>query len=87
MNEVAVIEPVTSKFALTLYLPPSVVHIEEPPPPPPPPRDDRSTVFPSDIVNSLEAWLNVRVWSSVSVSTIFPIDVASDELNEENPLV
>ena len=67
-----------------MYLPPLVVHIEEPPPPPPP-RDDRSTEFPSEIVNCLLAALNERVWSSVSV--IFPIDVAIDELNEENPLV
>ena len=83
MNEVAVIEPVTSKFALTLYIPPLIVHIEEPPPPPPP-RVDKSTEFPSPIVNTLLAWLNERVWSSVS--TVLS-DVAIDELNAVNPSV
>ena len=28
-------------------------HIDEPPPPPPPPSEDKSTVFPSEIVNRL----------------------------------
>ena len=83
MNEVEVIEPVTSNCALTLYIPPLTVHIEEPPPPPPP-RDDKSTEFPSPIVNCLLAWLNERVWSSVS--TLLS-DVAIDELNAVNPLV
>jgi len=54
MNEVAVIEPVTSKSALTLYIPPLIVHIEEPPPPPPP-RVDKSTELPSPIDNILLA--------------------------------
>jgi hypothetical protein len=85
MNEVAVIEPVTSKFALTLYIPPLIVHIEEPPPPPPP-RVDKSTELPSPIDNILLAWLNERVWSSVSVSTVLNCD-AIDELKAVNPFV
>ena len=51
---------------------------------PPPPSEDKSTEFPSEIVNTLDTELKETVWSSVSTELS---DVAIDELNDVNPSV